>query len=109
MSTNAARRPGGPAARLERREQLVGHGLGAWLGRRTEPGMECDRAREATSARIDGEEPGVPPGAADAHLPAAPPAGTGGSSRVSIASDAPLPPAAVSAALDEAGGYRAGR
>jgi predicted anti-sigma-YlaC factor YlaD len=30
--------------------------------------MECDRAREAISARIDGEDPGVPPGAVDAHL-----------------------------------------
>ena len=30
--------------------------------------MECDRAREAISARIDGEDPGVPDGAPDAHL-----------------------------------------
>jgi predicted anti-sigma-YlaC factor YlaD len=30
--------------------------------------MECDRAREAISARIDGEDPGVPDGALDAHL-----------------------------------------
>lgn len=30
--------------------------------------MECDRAREAISARIDGEDPGVPVGALDAHL-----------------------------------------
>ena len=30
--------------------------------------MECDRAREAISARIDGEDPGVPAGALDAHL-----------------------------------------
>lgn len=30
--------------------------------------MECDRTREAISARIDGEDPGVPDGALDAHL-----------------------------------------
>jgi len=30
--------------------------------------MECDRAREAISARIDGEDPGVPVGALEAHL-----------------------------------------
>jgi predicted anti-sigma-YlaC factor YlaD len=30
--------------------------------------MECDRAREAISARIDGEDPGVPDDALDAHL-----------------------------------------
>jgi predicted anti-sigma-YlaC factor YlaD len=30
--------------------------------------MECDRAREAISARIDGEDPGVPDGPLDAHL-----------------------------------------
>ena len=30
--------------------------------------MECDRAREAISARIDGEDPGAPDGALDAHL-----------------------------------------
>jgi predicted anti-sigma-YlaC factor YlaD len=30
--------------------------------------MECDRAREAISARIDGEDPGVPDGALEAHL-----------------------------------------
>jgi len=30
--------------------------------------MECDWAREAISARIDGEDPGVPDGALDAHL-----------------------------------------
>jgi predicted anti-sigma-YlaC factor YlaD len=30
--------------------------------------MECDRAREAISARIDGEDPGLPGGALDAHL-----------------------------------------
>ena len=30
--------------------------------------MECDRAREAVSARIDGEDPGVPDGALEAHL-----------------------------------------
>ena len=30
--------------------------------------MECDRAREAVSARIDGEDPGVPEGALEAHL-----------------------------------------
>ena len=30
--------------------------------------MECDRAREAISARIDGEDPGVRDGALDAHL-----------------------------------------
>lgn len=30
--------------------------------------MECDRAREAISARIDGEDPGVPGGALEAHL-----------------------------------------
>ena len=30
--------------------------------------MECDRAREAISARIDGEDPGVPDGALDVHL-----------------------------------------
>jgi predicted anti-sigma-YlaC factor YlaD len=30
--------------------------------------MECDRAREAISARIDGEDPGVPDGALQAHL-----------------------------------------
>ena len=30
--------------------------------------MECDRAREAISARIDGEDSGVPDGALDAHL-----------------------------------------
>jgi predicted anti-sigma-YlaC factor YlaD len=30
--------------------------------------MECDRAREAISARIDGEDPGGPAGALDAHL-----------------------------------------
>lgn len=33
----------------------------------------------------------------------------GGRSSVTIASDAPLSPAAVSTALDEAGGYRVGR
>ena len=32
----------------------------------------------------------------------------GGSSAVMVASDAPLPPDAVSAALDEAGGYHLG-
>jgi predicted anti-sigma-YlaC factor YlaD len=30
--------------------------------------MECDRAREAISARIDGEDPGLPGSAVDAHL-----------------------------------------
>jgi predicted anti-sigma-YlaC factor YlaD len=30
--------------------------------------MECDRTREAISARIDGEDPGVPDGALEAHL-----------------------------------------
>src|SRR5487761_19814 len=30
--------------------------------------MGCDRAREAISARIDGEDPGVPDGALEAHL-----------------------------------------
>jgi predicted anti-sigma-YlaC factor YlaD len=30
--------------------------------------MECERAREAISARIDGEDPGVPDGALEAHL-----------------------------------------
>jgi predicted anti-sigma-YlaC factor YlaD len=30
--------------------------------------MECDRAREAISARIDGEDPGVPDDAFEAHL-----------------------------------------
>lgn len=30
--------------------------------------MECDRAREAISARIDGEDPGVPQDAVEAHL-----------------------------------------
>jgi predicted anti-sigma-YlaC factor YlaD len=30
--------------------------------------MECDRTREAISARIDGEDPGVPDGAIEAHL-----------------------------------------
>jgi predicted anti-sigma-YlaC factor YlaD len=30
--------------------------------------MECDRIREAISARIDGEDPGVPDGAIEAHL-----------------------------------------
>jgi predicted anti-sigma-YlaC factor YlaD len=30
--------------------------------------MECDRAREAISARIDGEDPGLPANALDAHL-----------------------------------------
>jgi len=30
--------------------------------------MDCDRAREAISARIDGEDPGVPGGALEAHL-----------------------------------------
>jgi predicted anti-sigma-YlaC factor YlaD len=30
--------------------------------------MECERAREAISARIDGEDPGVPDGALQAHL-----------------------------------------
>jgi predicted anti-sigma-YlaC factor YlaD len=31
-------------------------------------GMDCDRAREAISARIDGEDPGVPDGALEEHL-----------------------------------------
>ena len=31
-------------------------------------GMQCDRLREAISARIDGEDPGLPDGALDAHL-----------------------------------------
>jgi predicted anti-sigma-YlaC factor YlaD len=31
-------------------------------------GMDCDGAREAISARIDGEDPGLPDGALDAHL-----------------------------------------
>ena len=31
-------------------------------------GMRCDRFREAISARIDGEDPGLPDGAIDAHL-----------------------------------------
>jgi hypothetical protein len=30
--------------------------------------MECDRVREAISARIDGEEAGLPPGVLDTHL-----------------------------------------
>ena len=30
--------------------------------------MECDRFREAVSARIDGEDPGLPDGALEAHL-----------------------------------------
>ena len=30
--------------------------------------MECDRVREAISARIDGEDPGLPAGVLDAHL-----------------------------------------
>jgi predicted anti-sigma-YlaC factor YlaD len=30
--------------------------------------MDCDRAREAISARIDGEDPGVPDGALEEHL-----------------------------------------
>jgi predicted anti-sigma-YlaC factor YlaD len=30
--------------------------------------VECDRAREAISARIDGEDPGLPEGVLDAHL-----------------------------------------
>jgi predicted anti-sigma-YlaC factor YlaD len=30
--------------------------------------MDCDRAREAISARIDGEDPGVPGDAIEAHL-----------------------------------------
>ena len=30
--------------------------------------MQCDRLREAISARIDGEDPGLPDGALDAHL-----------------------------------------
>jgi predicted anti-sigma-YlaC factor YlaD len=30
--------------------------------------MECDRVREAISARIDGEDPGVPDGPIEAHL-----------------------------------------
>ena len=32
--------------------------------------MECDRVREAISARIDGEDPGLPDGAIEAHLAA---------------------------------------
>jgi predicted anti-sigma-YlaC factor YlaD len=32
--------------------------------------MRCDRIREAISARIDGEDPGLPAGALDAHLTA---------------------------------------
>jgi predicted anti-sigma-YlaC factor YlaD len=32
--------------------------------------MQCDRFREAVSARIDGEDPGLPHGALDAHLTA---------------------------------------
>ncbi|HTR93097.1 MAG TPA: zf-HC2 domain-containing protein [Trebonia sp.] len=32
--------------------------------------MQCDRFREAISARIDGEDPGLPDGALDAHLEA---------------------------------------
>src|SRR5215472_11762670 len=30
--------------------------------------MQCDRFREAVSARIDGEDPGLPDGVLDAHL-----------------------------------------
>ena len=30
--------------------------------------MECDRVREAISARIDGEDPGLPDDALEAHL-----------------------------------------
>jgi predicted anti-sigma-YlaC factor YlaD len=30
--------------------------------------MECDMAHEAISARIDGEDPGPPPDAVEAHL-----------------------------------------
>jgi predicted anti-sigma-YlaC factor YlaD len=30
--------------------------------------MGCDRIREAVSARIDSEDPGLPPGALEAHL-----------------------------------------
>jgi predicted anti-sigma-YlaC factor YlaD len=30
--------------------------------------MECDMAREAISARIDGEDPGLPQDAVEAHL-----------------------------------------
>ncbi len=30
--------------------------------------MRCDRIREALSARIDGEDPGLPDGECDAHL-----------------------------------------
>jgi hypothetical protein len=30
--------------------------------------MQCDRFREAISARIDGEDPGLPDGALDVHL-----------------------------------------
>jgi predicted anti-sigma-YlaC factor YlaD len=53
--------------------------------------MECDRAREAVSARIDGEDCGVLGAALVAHLPGC--AGCRASG------------AAVSAALDDAGGY----
>jgi predicted anti-sigma-YlaC factor YlaD len=35
--------------------------------------MECDRAREGISARIDGEDPGLPGDALDAHLAACAP------------------------------------
>ncbi|HEX8804715.1 MAG TPA: zf-HC2 domain-containing protein [Acidimicrobiales bacterium] len=34
--------------------------------------MRCSRFREAVSARLDGEDPGVPPGRVDAHLSACP-------------------------------------
>ena len=64
-------------------------------------GMTCEHCARAVSAELRALD-----GVSDVAVELVP----GGESAVIVTSDAPLPPAAVAAALDEAGGYRlAGR
>jgi len=64
-------------------------------------GMTCDHCARAVSTELRALD-----GVSDVAVELVP----GGESAVIVTSDAPLPPAAVAAALDEAGGYRlAGR
>ena len=63
-------------------------------------GMTCEHCARAVSEELTGLD-----GVTRVTVDLVP----GGQSRVTVDSDAPLPDRAVTAALDEAGGYRIGR
>jgi predicted anti-sigma-YlaC factor YlaD len=64
--------------------------------------MRCSTCREALSARLDGEEPGVPAAEIEAHLSSCPDCAAWGESAVALGGlvrEAPRPPVALSPAL----------